>query len=90
MLSYRISPGFNMILIRIDGKSTIEEIFQFINIITNDADYDPEYKIIVNNKGLAEKTATETEDRCRKVDLAASIFGGFFTKPGEKAAITAC
>ena len=88
MLSYKISSEFEMILIRIDDKSTIDEIFQFINTIVGDEDYDPEYKIIVNNKGLEEKAGAE--DLCRKVNLAASILGGFFTKPGKKADASLC
>ena len=84
MLAYRISPEFEMILIRMDGKVTIDHVYDFVKSIVNDESYDPTYQVIVNNKALEE--SEEVNKVCHSIDLAASVIGGFFAKASAKTA----
>ena len=82
MLAYRISPEFQMILIRMSTEVSIDRMYEFINTITSDKDYDPGYRIIVNNKPLEE--SEEVNRICHSIDLAASVIGGFFSQASAR------
>lgn len=90
MLAYRISPDFRLILIRMGGSATIDHVYDFVNTIVNDVNYDPTYQIIVNNKAL--KDSEEVNKVCNSLDMAASLIGGFFAKgrTGSVAQICYC
>lgn len=84
MLAYKISPEFEMILIRMNGKATIDRVYELVSSIVNDPGYDASYRVIVNNKSLEE--SEEVNKICHSLDLASSVINGFFNNAGTSSA----
>lgn len=70
MLDYRILPEHRLILLRLSGRLSVDDILDFLAAVMADAQFDANYRSLVDVRGLTPALAAVDADRLVRFSTA--------------------